>query len=62
MHVKIMELSSKSFGFFLTLSFLGGIFVGYKIKSLRVKYLQTRRDFLARQLIEAQKKVDIARS
>jgi hypothetical protein len=46
----------------LALSFVSGVFVGYKIKSLRVKYLQTKRDYLARKLVEAQKKVDVAMS
>lgn len=57
-----MELSGKSLCLLMTISFVSGLFVGYKVKSLRVKYLQAKRDGLARKLVEAQKKVDLATS
>ena len=42
------------------ISFLTGIFVGYKLKTWRVKYLETKRDYLARKALEAQKQIDLS--
>ena len=58
--MKMADVSSKSTTILMGLSFLCGIFVGYKIKSWRVKYLKTKREFLADQMVETQRKINIA--
>ena len=42
------------------LSFAAGVFVGWKIKTWRVKYLEAKRDFLARKSRETQEQIDYA--
>ena len=55
-----MEVSGKSVSVWMGISFLLGVMVGYKLKAWRVQYLQTKRDFLRKKTIEAQKQVDLA--
>jgi len=53
-----MSNSGKSFAVWMGLSFIAGIFIGYKIKGLRIKYLQAKRKYLERKLAETRKKID----
>ena len=53
-----MSQSGKSFGVWMGLSFLAGILIGYKLKGLRIKYLQAKRNYLQKKVAEVQKKID----
>ena len=53
-----MSTSGKSFAVWMGLSFIAGILIGYKIKGLRIKYLQAKRKYLERKLAETRKKID----
>ena len=53
-----MSNSGKSFAVWMGLSFIAGILIGYKIKGLRIKYLQAKRKYLERKLAETRKKID----
>jgi len=57
--MKMVEISGRSLCFILGLSFAGGVLLGYKIKSWRLKYLQAKRDYLAHRLRDTQKKIDV---
>ena len=54
----IMSHSGKSFAVWMGLSFFAGILIGYKIKGLRIKYLQAKRKYLEKKLAETRKKID----
>ena len=54
------QITGKQLSVYLGLSFLCGIFVGYKLKAWRIKYLQTKRDFMARKMMDAQKQLNAA--
>ena len=53
-----MSQSGKSFAVWMGLSFLAGILIGYKLKGLRIKYLQAKRNYLQKKVAEVQKKID----
>lgn len=53
-----MSSSGKSFAVWMGLSFFVGILIGYKIKGLRIKYLQAKRKYLEKKLAETRKKID----
>lgn len=53
-----VTLSGKQLSFMLFVSFLLGVGVGYKLKSLRIHFLKQRRDWLASRLATAQQKLD----
>jgi len=55
-----MEISGRSLCLLMGLSFAGGVLLGYKIKSWRMKYLQAKRDYFQRRLRDTQKKIDVA--
>jgi len=54
------EISTRLLCLLMGVSFAGGIVLGYKLKSWRMKYLQTKRDYLQRRLRDTQKKIDVA--
>jgi len=54
------EISNRVLYLLMSLSFAGGVLLGYKLKSWRMKYLQTKRDYLQRRLRDTQKKIDVA--
>ena len=54
------DISGRTLCALVTLSFFGGVVVGYRIKAWRVRYLQLKRDNLVRRLIDTQKKIDVA--
>lgn len=53
-----VTLSGKQLSLVLFVSFLLGVGVGYKLKSLRIHYLKRRRDWLASRLATAQSKLE----
>ena len=57
-----VELSDRAFTVCLTVTFAVGMFVGYKLKSYRMRYLKAKRDFYAQRLNETRKQMDIASS
>ena len=54
------DISKRVLYLLMGLSFAGGVLLGYKIKSWRMKYLQTKRDYLQRRLRDTQKQIDVA--
>jgi len=54
------EISNRVLCLLMSLSFAGGVLLGYKIKTWRMKYLQTKRDYLQRRLRDTQKQIDVA--
>jgi len=54
------EISNRLLYLLMGISFAGGVVLGYKIKSWRMKYLQAKRDYLQRRLRDTQKKIDVA--
>lgn len=53
-----VTVSGKQLSLMLFISFLLGVGVGYKLKSLRIHYLKQRRDWLASRLASAQSKLE----
>lgn len=53
-----VTISGKQLSLLLFVSFMLGVGVGYKLKTLRVHYLKQRRDWLASRLATAQQKLD----
>lgn len=53
-----VTVSGKQLSLMLFISFLLGVGVGYKLKSLRIRYLKQRRDWLASRLATAQSKLE----
>jgi len=54
------EVSNRLLLLLMGVSFGCGVFLGYKIKTWRMKYLQTKRDYLQRRLRDTQKQIDVA--
>ena len=54
------DISKRVLYLLMGLSFAGGVLLGYKIKSWRMKYLQTKRDYLQRRLRDTQKQIDVS--
>lgn len=53
-----VTISGKQLSLLLFVSFMLGVGVGYKLKTLRVHYLKQRRDWLASRLATAQQKLE----
>ena len=53
------EVSGRQLTVMASLAFLGGVIVGWKLKSLRVKYLQAKRNYLAKKSVETQRQIDM---
>ena len=54
------EVSGRQLTVMASLAFLGGVFVGWKLKTWRVKYLQAKRNYLAKKSVETQRQIDMA--
>ena len=56
----MVEVSGRLLCFLMGISFAGGVLLGYKLKSWRMKYLQTKRDYLQRRLRDTQQQINVA--
>jgi len=54
------EVSNRLLLLLMGVSFASGVFLGYEMKTWRMKYLQTKRDYLQRRLRDTQKQIDVA--
>ena len=54
------DISNRLLCLLMGISFAGGVLLGYKMKSWRLKYLQAKRDYLRRRLGDAERKIDVA--
>ena len=54
------QMSGKALAVYLGLTFCFGVIVGYKLKSWRIRYLQTKRDYLTNKIMDTQAKIEAA--
>ena len=56
------EVSGKSISLACSVTFLFGVFVGWKLKGWRLRYLKAKRDYMARRMIDTQNQIDATTS
>ena len=60
--MNMAQVEGKFLAVSLGLTFLTGVFVGWKLKAWHIKYLQAKRDYMKNRFIAAQEKLNAASS